>query len=117
MRNKPLVLCAFAAAALAACAKRAQFIAPALEDAPVLADAALADIPVRVPAYGLALKDGRFEVNVEAADAKRVRPGQAAIAFAPGQFPIACLVSRVLPVASAETGQALAWLTPTRDGR
>lgn len=117
MRRKPLILCAAAAAALAACGKRAEFAAPALEDAPVISDAALTDIPVRVPAYGLALKDGRLEVNVEARDAERVRAGQAATAFAPGQSPIPCLVTRVLPVASAETGQALAWLTPTQDGR
>ena len=117
MPRKPLALCAVAVAALAACGKRAEFAAPALEDAPVLADAALTDIPVRVPAYGLALKDGRFEVNIEAGDAKLVRAGQAATAFPPGQSPIPCRVTRVLPVASVETGQALAWLTPAQDGR
>ncbi len=106
-----------AAAALAACGKRAEFSAPPLEDAPALAAAVTADLPVRVPAYGIALKDGRLEVNIEACDARLVRPGQAATAFAPGQAPIPCAVSRVLPGASAETGQALAWLTPARGGR
>ena len=105
------------AAALAACGKRAEFEAPALDDVPVLAAAALIDLPVRVPAYGLGLKDGRFEVNVEAGDARRVRAGQAATALAPGLAPIACLVTRVLAVASAETGQAIAWLTPAEKGR
>jgi HlyD family secretion protein len=104
--------------ALAACGKRDEFEAPALEDAPVVAAAALADIPVRVPAYGIALKDGRLEVNIEAGDAKLVRAGQEATAYvAPERIPIPCRVTRVLAVASAETGQALAWLTPTRDGR
>lgn len=114
--NRPLLLAAISA--LAACAKHEEFKAPDLVDAPVVAAAALADIPVRVPAYGIALKDGRLEVNIEAGDTKRVRAGQEATAYAaPERTPIPCRVSRVLAVASAETGQAVAWLTPTRDRR
>ncbi len=100
-------------AALAACGKSGAFVAPPLTDAPTLATAALADIPVRAPAYGIALKDGRLAVNIEAGDAKSVHAGQNATAFASGQAPISCRVTRVLTRASAETGQALAWLEPT----
>jgi multidrug efflux pump subunit AcrA (membrane-fusion protein) len=98
---------------LAACSRRAAFEAPALDDTPAVAVAAPADLPVRVPAYGIVLKNGEIEVNIEAADAKLVHPGQDAVVFVPpAPAAIACRVSRVLPSASAETGQALAWLTP-----
>ncbi|HEX4046375.1 MAG TPA: hypothetical protein VH309_00995 [Elusimicrobiota bacterium] len=115
MRRELFALCA--AAALAACGRRAAFVAPPLEDAPVLATAALTDIPVRIPAYGLSLPDGRFEVNIEAGDARSVRPGEDATVLAPGQEPIPGRVVRVLRVASVETGQALAWLAAQGNGR
>jgi multidrug efflux pump subunit AcrA (membrane-fusion protein) len=115
MRTSALLL---AAAALAACAKRAAFEAPALDDAPTLTTAAPADLAVRVPAYGIVLKNGEIEVNIEAPDAKLIRPGQEATAFeTPGRAPIPCRVSRVLMAASAETGQAIAWLTPKTRGK
>jgi multidrug efflux pump subunit AcrA (membrane-fusion protein) len=115
MRTSALVLAA--AAALAACAKRTAFEAPALDDPPAVASAAPVDLPIRVPAYGIVLKNGEIEVNIEAADAKLVRPGQEATAFqTPGRAPIPCRVARVLPAASAETGQAIAWLAPKTPG-
>lgn len=105
----PLMYCA----ALAACGKSAAFVAPPLADTPTIATASLSDIPVRAPAYGIAQKDGRLAVNIEAGDAKKIHIGQSATAFASGQAPISCRVTRVLTHASAETGQALAWLEPT----
>ncbi|NNN05836.1 MAG: hypothetical protein HKL90_08030 [Elusimicrobia bacterium] len=108
-RLTPLTLCA----TLAACGKSGAFVAPPLADTPTIATAALTDIPVRAPAYGIALKDGRLAVNIEAGDAKSVHVGENATAFASGQPPISCRVTRVLSGASTETGQALAWLAPT----
>jgi cobalt-zinc-cadmium efflux system membrane fusion protein len=113
MRIEALLL----AAALAGCSRHAAYEAPALDDEPVLAAAALADLPVRVPAYGIVLKNGQAEVNIEAADSKLVRPGQAAAVFpAPGRAGVQCAVVRVLAGASAETGQAIAWLAPRTPG-
>lgn len=116
MKNNALVLAA-AAAALAACSKTAVFSAPDLDDAAVAISAALTDISIRVPAYGIVLKNGEVEVSIEASDSKLVHSGQdAAVAATPDRPMIACRVSRVLPSASAETGQSLAWLKPLRAG-
>ncbi len=113
MRIKALFLAAF----LAACSRRGAYEAPQLGDEPALASAELMELPVRVPAYGVVLKNGQVEVNVEAADAKLVRPGQYAAVFpAPGRPPVTSAVVRVLAGASAETGQAIAWLAPGTPG-
>lgn len=114
MRISALLL----AAALCACSKGGGFEAPALEDAPELAAAGPADLQTLVPAYGVVQRNGEIEVNVEAADAKLVRPGQTATAYrAPARTPIPCRVARVLRAASAETGQAIAWLVPAGAAR
>jgi len=103
------------AAAAAACSKRS-FEAPPLADEPRTVPARRGEVPLSAPVYGIVLaRDGRtqLEVNVEAADAPRVREGDACVAYLPpAKAATPCVVARVLRGASAETGSAIAWLEP-----
>ncbi len=108
-------------AAAAGCARRAEPALAPLSDAPQAVVVRRRDLPERVPAYGIAARGASgevFEATVEAADAPKVRPGQQAFAFVlPSTSPVRCLVVRTMRDASAETGQALVWLSPEgRDG-
>jgi len=106
---------ALAALALGAagCSRSTAFSAPDLTDAPVLITVEKRDLPETVPVHGIALEGGReLEVNVEAEDAPRVFVGQKAVVSV-SSASITCVVVKVRTGASAETGQALAWLSPT----
>lgn len=99
-------------AALTACGKGGAAI-PDVEDQPRLGRVERADLPDVVPAYGIAEDGGapRFVVNIEAADSARVHAGQRATVAYSTQA-VACRVARILRGVSAETGQAVAWLSP-----
>lgn len=100
----------------AACGRSPAPALPEINDPPKLARVVRADLFERAPAYGVAVGRGtalRLEVSVEAEDSGRVIPGQTAEAYViPSSAAVACRVERVLRSASAETGQAIAWLKP-----
>ncbi len=100
----------------AACGRSPAPAVPGIDDAPKLARVVRADLLERAPAYGVAVGRGdalRLEVSIEAEDSRRVVPGQLAEAYViPSSAAVACRVERVLRSASAETGQAIAWLKP-----
>ncbi len=116
-RRSPLL--AAAALALAACSGKA----PSVPDAPTgftSAAPVIGEMALVAPAYGVVTASSggpELEVNVEASDARRVRAGLAATALVGEDGrEVSGRVSRVLRGASAETGQALAWITPERRG-
>ena len=107
---------ALLALAAAACSRRAPAAVPDLSDPPTTAAVVRRDLPELVPAYGVA-SGAELEVTVEAADARKVRPGQQAEAFVlPSTSAVHCRVERLMRDASVETGQAIVWLRPAKDG-
>lgn len=99
-------------AGLSACSKSGAPI-PGVEDQPQLGRVERADLADTVPAYGIAEggRAPRFVVNIEAADGPRVQAGQRATVAVSSQT-VACRVTRIVRAVSAETGQAVAWLSP-----
>jgi multidrug efflux pump subunit AcrA (membrane-fusion protein) len=101
----------------AACSRRAPAAVPGLADLPEITTVVRRDLPETVPAYGVA-SGAELEVTVEAGDARKVRPGQAAEAFVlPSTSAVHCRVDRLMRDASAETGQAVVWLRAAAGGR
>ena len=100
---------------LGACSKK-PYDAPEIEDPPLAQTARRGSIERTAPAYGIAVgRSGavQLEVNVEAQDAPSLRAGQPCVAYVPPSTAAAsCAVARLLPAASEETGQAIAWLSP-----
>ncbi len=110
MRAADAVRLAVLAAALSGCGSRPP-AAPPLADPPVVGTVSLRRFQPRVPAQGLALGDGDFEVALGADDARGVRIGSRAWLRPEAAGPaVAARVARL--VGSAGGGLVLAWIRP-----
>ena len=102
---------------LCACGQQKNSLSP-LSDSTRSVAALYQEMPETVPAYGIAMGSRAariFEMNIEAADSSRIKIGQKAMAFFSRKNKhIPCRVTKVFLSVSKETGQAVAWLRPTR---
>ncbi len=114
--NYFLPVLGFSAFTLSACSKQKNLEIKDLSDPPRIEQVQFVDLPEYCPAYGIAVhKDGgiQMEVNIEAHDSSKIKPGQDATAYMTSETQgIQCIVSKILRSVSAETGQSIAWLRP-----
>lgn len=114
--NYLLLALGLPALTLTACSKQKNLEVKDLFDPPRVEQAQLVDLPEYCAAYGIVVnKEGAFqlEVNIEANDSAKIKPGQHATAYiTPRTQGIQCVVSKVLRSVSTETGQSIAWLKP-----
>ncbi len=104
--------------AFSACSKKQRFKIGALPSEISISQAKIENMKTKIPAYGIVIeRNGRkaLEVNIEAGDTQSLRVGQKAKAFIGSNTkPISAKVSHILRAVSSETGQSLAWLSPSR---
>jgi hypothetical protein len=101
---------------LNACSKEKPFHVPELSSELLTEPVTAQDIPIHIPTYGISVfttNHLQFEVNIEREDTPKIHVGQKATAYRlPQRVLIPCVVEKILPNVSTETGQSLAWLKP-----
>jgi|GEM_PF-2245524 len=104
---------------MASCTKKKSFEVSELEDSPETEQVKRMDLNIEAPAYGIVLGGGprsQIQVSVEKSDGAQLRAGQKARLLIPStKKSIPCTVVRFVRNVSAETGQAIAWLSPAQD--
>jgi multidrug efflux pump subunit AcrA (membrane-fusion protein) len=99
---------------LAGCAKKEESSVPEISDDPVLVKVGVESLSEAVAGQGIAEGDCGLKVALASGDASKVHRGQQAEVWSEPGHSVSARVTRILPDASQETGQAVAWLEASR---